>query len=152
MLYRLFFLFPKSLLSYYLGVLVGKTLPFQLHTVIKTWFIRYYQVDVDESEHPPHHYPTLGAFFTRTLKQDARSIGPAVLVSPVDGTLTQWGAFQSENPQLTQIKGKTYSLSKLTGDVWDLADYGRGGYMTIYLAPHNYHRIHAPLGGTISKA
>jgi phosphatidylserine decarboxylase len=63
------------------------------------------------------------------------------------------GRFQAgRESQLTQIKGLDYRLEDLVGPGWDLADYrDGGGWMTIYLAPYNYHRIHSPLSGEITQ-
>jgi len=69
----------------------------------------------------------------------------------VDGTLTQGGRFLFKAPTLTQIKGIDYKLQDLVGPDWDLKDYLPGGYLTIYLAPYNYHRIHSPLEGQITQ-
>ncbi|MDQ3000047.1 MAG: archaetidylserine decarboxylase [Fibrobacterota bacterium] len=95
-------------------------------------------------------YPTMGEFFVRRLKPGARPIASSSLVSPVDGTLTQGGRFQGSNAVLTQIKGLDYSLHDLAGLGWNLEEYLEGGFLTIYLAPYNYHRIHAPIEGRVT--
>jgi phosphatidylserine decarboxylase len=55
--------------------------------------------------------------------------------------------------RLLQAKGKHYSLAELFGGPaaeQDARRFTGGSFVTIYLAPHNYHRIHAPLGGAIT--
>lgn len=151
MFFRLLHIVPKNLLSHIVGVLVHARYPFGLHTVIRDWFIKAYRIETDEAEHPVSHYPTMGAFFVRHLKPGARPIAPDALVSPVDGTLTQGGRFDPARPMLRQIKGLDYSLQDLIGPGFDLADYRDGGFMTIYLAPYNYHRIHSPISGQVTR-
>ncbi len=151
MFFRLLHITPKNLLSHFVGTLVHARYPFGLHTVIRDWFIKAYRIDTLEAEHPVTAYPTMGAFFVRKLKAGARSIAPDSLVSPVDGTLTQAGRFDAANPTLKQIKGIDYKLQELVGPGFDLADYRDGGFLTIYLAPYNYHRIHAPISGAVTR-
>ena len=114
-------------------------------------FIRLYGVDVAEAELPvPDGYPSFNAFFTRALKPDARrpSADPNAVVSPADGTIQQIGRIEGE--QLLQVKGITYSLTELFGGDADAAGhYADGEFATVYLAPYDYHRVHAPLGGKI---
>ena len=151
MFHRLLFLVPKNWLSFFVGVLVRIRYPFGLHTAIRDGFIRFYRIETSEAEHPVDHYPTLGEFFVRRLKPGARPIASGPLVSPVDGTLTQGGRFDPADPKLRQIKGIDYSLADFLGPGWDLAPYRSGAFLTLYLAPYNYHRIHAPIAGAITK-
>jgi phosphatidylserine decarboxylase len=151
MFFRILYLVPKNWLSYLVGQLVHARLPLGLHTLIRNWFIEFYRIDTSEAEHPIGAYPTMGAFFVRRLKPGARPIAPDPIVSPVDGTLTQGGRFDPASPRLNQIKGIDYSLRDLVGPGWDLADYATGAFMTIYLAPYNYHRIHAPISGRVTR-
>jgi phosphatidylserine decarboxylase len=151
MFFRLLHLVPKNWLSYAIGKLVHARYPFGLHTAIRDWFIGFYRIDVSEAEHPVDAYPTMGAFFVRRLKPGARPIAPDPIVSPVDGTLTQGGRFDPADPKLKQIKGIDYSLRDLVGPDWDLSEYRTGAFLTIYLAPYNYHRIHAPIGGRVTR-
>ncbi len=149
--YRLLYLLPKNHLSYLVGWLVSKQFPFGLHTLIRNWFISAYRVDVSEAELPLENYPTMGDLFVRRLKPGARPLASETLVSPVDGALTQAGRFVSADPTLTQIKGMDYSLRRLVGPEIDIRPFEGGGFLTIYLAPFNYHRIHAPIAGKIDR-
>ncbi len=151
MFFRLLYLVPKNWLSYAIGKLVHARYPLGLHTAIRNWFIGFYRIETSEAELPMSEYPTMGAFFVRRLKPGARPVAPGPIVSPVDGTLTQGGFFDPANPRLKQIKGIDYSLRELIGGDWDLAEYQAGGFLTIYLAPYNYHRIHAPIAGRVTR-
>jgi phosphatidylserine decarboxylase len=149
--YRLLYILPKNLLSHFVGKIAHSTMPLGLHRLLRDWFIKHFKVDVAESELSLDQYPTLGDFFKRHLKPGSRPVDTADLVSPVDGTLTQGGRFQNQSPRLTQIKGMEYRLHDLVGPGWNLEDYLAGGFLTIYLAPYNYHRIHSPLAGQVTQ-
>src|SRR5690606_16893314 len=89
------------------------------------------------------------AFFTRKLKAGLRPIAPGddVPISPVDGAVSQAGIAQAG--RLIQAKGRDYSLAALLADEGDARRFSGGAYATLYLSPRDYHRFHAPLGGTI---
>jgi phosphatidylserine decarboxylase len=110
------------------------------------WFAHHYRIDLEEAAEPDlAAYPSFNAFFTRTLRNGARQIDtqPHTLVSPVDGVLTEFGAI--DHGQLLQAKGFRYASADLLAEPDDaVAEFVQGEFATIYLAPHNYHRIHAP--------
>ena len=155
MFFRLLHIVPKNLLSHFVGILTHARYPFGLHTLVKNWFIRQYRIETAEAEHPLDHYPTMGAFFVRRLKPGARPIAASPLGlargrHPYPGRpLPGWK--WPGNAVLTQIKGLDYSLKDLAGPGWDLKDYLQGGFLTIYLAPYNYHRIHSPIQGQVTQ-
>jgi phosphatidylserine decarboxylase len=70
-------------------------------------------------------YRSLGDFFYRKLRADARPIDPALLVSPADGTVLHFGSIQGHagfdqeggmfDRKVEQVKGMTYSLDALLG-------------------------------------
>jgi phosphatidylserine decarboxylase len=71
-------------------------------------------------------------------------------VSPADGVLTEHGAIAGD--RLFQAKGFSYSLAELLGETGTAVTAFEGGsYFTIYLAPHNYHRVHAPLAAQLTR-
>jgi phosphatidylserine decarboxylase len=51
-----------------------------------------------------------------------------------------------------QAKGRPYSVATLLGDPTEASAYEGGRFVTLYLSPRHYHRIHAPVGGTIPLA
>jgi phosphatidylserine decarboxylase len=91
----------------------------------------------------------LGEFFTRPLKEGSRPVGDGV-VSPVDGVVIEHGPI--EEGRLLQVKGRTYSVHRLLTQAVDSERYRDGYFATIYLAPHNYHRIHSPVDGEVREA
>lgn len=112
-------------------------------------FARLFGVAVDEAEKNWQEYSTLNAFFTRRLKKGSRPIDPdpRVLVAPVDGRLSAAG--ECEQDRLLQIKGISYDLFGLLRDSAMARRFEHGNYVTLYLSPRDYHRIHAPLDLTI---
>jgi phosphatidylserine decarboxylase len=117
-------------------------------------FVAIYKVDVGEAESAvPDGYSSLNDFFTRSLVDDARPIDISAesVVSPVDGTVSAAGDIQSD--MLFQAKGKQYSLSDLLmTDISDADRFSNGRFATLYLAPHNYHRVHSPLDANLIAA
>jgi len=118
------------------------------------WFARAYRVDLRDAADPDlDSYATFNEFFTRALRPGSRPIegGPGTLVAAADGVLTEHGAIDGD--RLLQAKGRDYSLAELLGETGAAVDALHGGsYLTIYLAPHNYHRVHAPVAGTLVRA
>jgi phosphatidylserine decarboxylase len=117
-------------------------------------FLKLYDVNLDEVRlQLPGDFPTFNDFFTRELEKGARVVDqdPAALVSPVDGTLSQAGPIRGD--RLFQAKGIDYSLDDLLAIDLDRSRAFSGGmFATIYLAPYNYHRVHAPVAGTLVSA
>lgn len=114
-------------------------------------FVRGYQVDLNEAARPKiESYRSFNDFFTRALADGARVIDavPDVLVSPVDGCVSQIG--HANGDQLLQAKGRHYSLTALLGDATVAGDFGDAAYATLYLAPRDYHRIHMPVSGRLT--
>jgi len=111
--------------------------------------------DIDETEMDAARavdYPSFNAFFTRELKPGARPIDtdPHSICSPADGTVQQVG--QVTDSRMLQAKGMTFTAAELLGaEPTDIEPFDGGAFMTIYLAPHNYHRVHAPLDGTLRR-
>ena len=119
-----------------------------------TRFVRLYDVSTDEIKlEIPDDFATFNDFFIRELKGDARPIdaAPQSIVSPVDGTVSVAGSLRGSS--ILQAKGLDYSVQDLLAtDVEEAAAYENGRFATIYLAPYNYHRIHAPLAGELVAA
>ena len=117
-------------------------------------FVNRFQPDMSEAEQPdPLEYESFNAFFTRALRAPARPCDPdpAVLISPVDGSVSQIGRL--EGSWLVQAKGHAYTLeSLLAADLSWPAQLRGGAFATLYLAPSNYHRVHMPLSGVLRAA
>jgi phosphatidylserine decarboxylase len=119
-----------------------------------TRFVSLYQVEVDEVELDiPDGFETFNDFFIRELESDARPIdaNPEAVVSPVDGTLSRSGRLLAGS--IMQAKGIDYTIEDLLATDLEQAEaLTDGSFATIYLAPYNYHRVHAPFDGKIVAA
>jgi len=103
-------------------------------------------------EENPYAYKNLNAFFTRALKPEARpqASGDNTLLCPVDGAVSQAQAI--EDGRVFQAKGRDYSLLELLGGDEQLAELFRNGkFATLYLSPRDYHRIHMPIAGKLTR-
>ncbi|HEY8518992.1 MAG TPA: archaetidylserine decarboxylase [Gammaproteobacteria bacterium] len=145
-------LLPKRLLCRVVHGAARARAPWLKDPLIR-WFARHYHVDLSEAETATlTDYPTFNAFFTRALKPGARPLegDERTIVSPADGLLTEFG--RARAGQLLQAKNMRYSLAELLGeDEKEAARFVDGAYLTIYLAPHNYHRVHTPVAGTLIR-
>ena len=117
------------------------------------WFAAAYGVDLTEAANADlDSYATFNEFFTRPLKAGARPIAAdaRTLIAPADGVLTEHGAIDGD--RLFQAKGSAYTLGALLGETGPAVTALEGGrYFTIYLAPHNYHRVHSPLAARLIR-
>ncbi len=116
-----------------------------------TRFARAFDVDLDEVKlEVPGGFATFNEFFIRELADGARPIDDDsdALVSPADGTVSVAGTIRADS--IFQAKGIDYSLGDLLAtDLQEAEHYVDGSFATIYLAPYNYHRVHAPLAGEL---
>jgi phosphatidylserine decarboxylase len=112
--------------------------------------VQRYDVNMTEAAQPdPLAYPHFNAFFTRKLRPDARKAdaSPAALLSPADGRISQAGPIT--DGRIFQAKGQDYTVAELLGDEAAAAPYARGQFVTVYLSPRDYHRVHMPLRGEL---
>lgn len=143
---------PTRLLSTGVHRLAGSRINWLKNRLIRT-FCRLYAVDLSEAEATnATTYPSFNAFFTRALRSGSRPVDTAAntIVSPVDGRMGAFGRIESG--RLFQAKGMVYSLDDLlAGPTWT-GSFEGGHYATLYLAPHNYHRVHMPVDGILSDS
>jgi phosphatidylserine decarboxylase len=120
-------------------------------TRLVRWFVRKYGVDMGEAAVADiTAYKSFNDFFTRALKEGARPLAAADLICPVDGTISQFGRI--EHDQIVQAKGHRYSTTALVGGDHELAArFHDGSFATLYLSPKDYHRIHMPCDGTLTR-
>ena len=143
---------PKHFISRMVGKLAAAKAG-GLTTALIKLFIKQYKIDMSEAKYPdPAHYKTFNEFFTRPLKEGIRPLAEEsdIVAHPVDGAISQLG--DVVDGQIIQAKGHDYSLQALLGGKEeDTAPFLGGKFATIYLAPKDYHRIHMPVDGTLSK-
>lgn len=139
-------LLPKNDLSHWVGRLVHKQIPGPVGRKSVEWFAKYYNIDLNEAEHPISHYKSIGELFIRRLKPGARPVGEGI-VHPADSQITEAGTI--EHLQLIQAKGKNYTVAELLRSGHYAADFEGGSFLTYYLCPTDYHRVHSPVDGEI---
>jgi len=122
-----------------------------LTTAFIRWFAGRYGVNMAEAAQPElSSYSSFNEFFTRPLKPGVRPIAEARLVCPVDGAVSQCGPIDRD--QIFQAKGHSYSTTALVGGDAALAAQFEGGHFaTLYLSPRDYHRIHMPCDGRLTR-
>ncbi len=139
---------PGAAYSAVVGTLASRAVPSALRGLAYRAFARAVGANLDETELPLGAYASLGDFFARKLRDGARTIDPAAdaIISPCDGVIAARG--ETVDGALVQAKGRNYRLEELvaaSGPGSLAARLSGGAYMTIYLSPKDYHRVHAPI-------
>jgi phosphatidylserine decarboxylase len=144
------YLIPKQALTALAGKLASKEAG-SLTTSVIRWFVGRYDVNMAEAANPDiASYKSFNEFFTRPLQAGARPLAEAEFISPVDGAISQFGAI--ERDQIFQAKGHSYSTTALVGGDRELAaQFENGSFATLYLSPRDYHRIHMPCAGRLTR-
>ena len=141
------FLLPQHLLSRLMFRFARIQSPW-IKNSFTSWFVSKYKVNLNEALlEDIDEYKHFNDFFTRALKDGSRPISDSQLVSPVDGVVSQYGSIKDS--LIVQAKGKNYSVESL------LAENSKNdlytSFVTIYLSPKDYHRIHMPLDGSLKS-
>jgi phosphatidylserine decarboxylase len=143
---------PKNAISRAFGAFTRAKIPL-VSRICAKWFEKHYKINIWESEIPEGGFANIHEIFTRKLRKNTRTIEDnAEVVCPVDGVLTAFGMLSGENLEYAQVKGKYYSLESLLRNKELAQKFAGGVWATIYLAPHNYHRIHSPVSGNVVAA
>ena len=144
------YLIPKQALTVLAGKLAGARAG-GLTTGVIRWFVGRYGVNMAEAAEPDiAAYPSFNEFFTRALRPDARPLAEADFLCPVDGAISQFGRIDRD--RIFQAKGHDYSTHALVGGDRDLAiQFQDGEFATLYLSPRDYHRIHMPCAGRLTR-
>lgn len=140
---------PKVLTSRIIGFFERVPIPVALRARAYGIYTKKFGVRMEEAEHGYEHYKNFNQFFIRRLKPGLRPIDadPRSVVSPVDGRIVAFGKL--ERGRILQAKGLDYSLEELLQAPPISAGLVGGSFITIYLAPGDYHRIHSPVDGSI---
>lgn len=140
-------LLPKTLLSWTARGLASIPLPGFLRAPVHRTYAALTGADVAEAAGSLRDYPTLRAFFQRPLRPGLRPIADASLVWPCDGRIASSGPLRGD--LIPQVKGWDYTLAQLLQDEALAAVLRGGSQCTIYLAPADYHRVHAPFAADV---
>ncbi len=114
-------------------------------------FSALYRVDLSEAARRQRaDYRSFNDFFTRELRPGARPfpVDEQAIACPADATVSQSGTITGR--RLLQAKGVRYSLDSLAGDLGQ--GFDGGSFVTLYLAPRDYHRVHTPCAGVLGVA
>ena len=141
------FLLPQHLLSRLMFRFARIQIPW-IKNRFTSWFVSNYKVNLNEAQlEDIEEYKHFNDFFTRALKDGSRPISDSKVVSPVDGVVSQFGSIKEA--LIVQAKGKKYSVESL------LAENSKNdlytSFLTIYLSPKDYHRIHMPFDGSLKS-
>ena len=144
------YLIPKQALTALAGWVAGRQWG-STTTALIDRFVQRYHVNMSEAANPDTaSYKSFNEFFTRPLRADARPLAQADFVSPVDGAISQCGPIEGD--QVFQAKGHGYSTRALVGgDAALAAQFQDGTFATLYLSPRDYHRIHMPCAGRLTR-
>ncbi len=144
------YLIPKKLITRLSGFLMSARLgKFTTYMIEK--FAAHYDINTAEAAKPVKDYKTFNEFFARELKKNARPLDKDAnsVVFPVDGTISELGNIN--NDLLIQAKNHYYTTEALLADDDDAKTFENGKFITIYLSPKDYHRVHIPLAGKLIK-
>lgn len=136
---------PKGEISNLTGRLVHLDLPQPLGRLSVQAFAEAYKLNMQEAEFPLEYYANVGELFTRRLKPAARPLGEGI-VHPADAEVLQAGRIGAN---LVQAKGIDYSLAQLLGSEAEAAEFQGGLFLSYYLCPTDYHRVHASFEGRL---
>lgn len=144
-------LVPLNAISQLTGVIARLRIPGAVGLLIRKLFVKLFRINMTEASKPLVDYDSIEDVFIRELAPGMRKMhGP--VCSPCDGTLSI--AKKAYHGTAIQAKGHYYSLQELVfgGNVVQSMQQGAvdlAHYATIYLAPHNYHRVHSPVAGEL---
>ena len=114
--------------------------------------VKAYAVDMSQAEQTDAFaFASFNAFFTRALKSGARPL-PAdanAIACPADGRVSQFGLIRDD--RIFQAKGQDFSAAELLGDETAASPFANGSFITVYLSPRDYHRVHMPLAGSLRE-
>lgn len=143
-------LLPRKLITLIAARFAATRNPWIKHLLI-TSFIHQFRVDMTEALNPdPKSYACFNDFFTRPLQNGARPLGDSekFVLSPADGAVSELGRIH--DGRIYQAKGQEYTATQLLGGNSQLAEQFRDGdFITVYLSPKDYHRLHMPVTGRL---
>lgn len=141
---------PRKKMSQLIGRFVHWRGPNWWAELSVQFFVWYYKINAAEAELPLHLYPSIGDLFVRKLKAGMRPIAAAWALHPADSVITEHGRIFEGS--LVQAKGIKYKVSELLNDGNWKEKYEGGYWLTYYLCPTDYHRVHCPVTGWIQSA
>jgi phosphatidylserine decarboxylase len=128
-------LLPKRGLTILAGRLASAQAGFMTTRLIR-WFVSRYGVDMAEALNGEvGSYKSFNEFFARPLKPGARPLADAI-----------------DDQHMLQAKGHRFTTAELIGgDAALAAEFRHGGFANLYLSPKDYHRLHMPCDGVLTR-
>lgn len=146
------YIFPQLPVTRAAGWLAEKKWGAVTHFIIKL-FAQKYNINLTEAKKShPSDYATFNEFFIRPLKDGVRPIveDEKTLCLPADGKVSESGAI--DDNRLLQAKGHFFTLETLLANDEEMAaQFKNGTFITTYLSPSDYHRVHMPCDATLKK-
>lgn len=141
---------PRNHLSYFVGKLVHWRGPRIWAEISIRIFAKIFNINLNEAEKPVSEYPSIGEFFVRKLKPGIRPIAQAAAaIHPADSQISQHGRIRGG--AMIQAKGKEFYVQDILVNPEATKTYQNGYFVTYYLCPMDYHRVHSPVSGLITK-
>ncbi|MBN2403280.1 MAG: phosphatidylserine decarboxylase [Spirochaetes bacterium] len=148
LLIYIFKIIPKGFISRIFGYITQIPFPASFVNFTIKHYCNLYNVNQNEIYYPEAGFRTFNQFFTRQLKPGIHKIDakPDSVVSPVDARIDEFGNINQYS--IIQAKGIEYSIKDLIPS--EMAyEFTDGSFITLYLSPADYHRIHSPANGKI---
>ena len=144
------YMLPKQHLTSFAGRVAGAQGGSTTTRLIR-WFVGKYGVDMNEAADADLvSYKSFNDFFTRPLRAGLRPLADADFVCPVDGAISQFGAIDDHH--ILQAKGHRFTTTELVGgDTILAAHFRHGSFANLYLSPKDYHRLHMPCDGELTR-
>jgi phosphatidylserine decarboxylase len=143
---------PQHALTRLAGALAASETPWLRERMIRR-FAAAYNVDMSEAARGFGEFTSFNDFFTRELKPGARELADAgeYILSPADGAVSQLGDITGG--RIFQAKGRDFTAAEILGHGAEAAARFEGGrFITIYLSPKDYHRVHMPAAGALRSS
>ncbi len=124
-------------------------LPSPVQGALNHGFALYAGIDLSESEKEAGQYHSLNDFFTRRLKEGIHTFDLADndICSTADGRLSEFGKIREGT--LIQAKGRHFGVAEFLDSGREAQRFDGGHFVTVYLSPSDYHRVHVPIAGVV---
>lgn len=144
------YMLPKQRLTTFAGRIAAAEGGAMTTRLIR-WFVGKYAVDMTEAADADiRSYKSFNDFFSRPLKAGLRPVAAADFVCPVDGAISQFGCIDDHH--MLQAKGHRFTTTQLVGgDAALAAQFRHGSFANLYLSPKDYHRLHMPCDGKLTR-
>jgi phosphatidylserine decarboxylase len=148
---RILRVLPRERITRLVGRFAEREVPRVVLDPVLSAYVKAFKVDLDEAVVPQGGFASFNDFFTRRLREGIHVVDadPNALISPADGRLDDVGPIDDTSRFV--VKGQTYSGAELLGSVDEAVRYHGGQYAVVYLSPRDYHRVHSPVDGVVTR-